>query len=85
MKVQWIAYNGQRFTIIADTMEEVQEEIAALRKQHNLDEPTVMVAEGDMAHKLSATKIEDLPEHLQTALKEAAEQTKSTPDPKKMN
>lgn len=88
MTVLWKAIDGREFIIEADTLEEVYEAIAELRKQYNIATPDCMTAAGDVDQfpdSHTAIRAEELSEDIQEALKEQFEESLAKPDPKKLN
>lgn len=89
-RILWKALNGQEFIIDTNelglnSMEEVYEYVAELRKKHNTGEPDVMMAAGDVPKDSSAIDSSELPENVRNEMNRSMKEALAKPDPKKLN
>lgn len=89
MKVLWIASNGTRYTLEADSMDKIQEKIAELREKNNHEKPDFMNLQINNPHAnidlSKITHVDELPEDLREQVKEVIEEGMAKPDPKTLN
>lgn len=85
MRILWKAINGREFIIEAKNMEEAKKEIEKLRKEHNIDNVSTMVAYGDVPKEQCDIDSEELPKEERELLHKAAATNLAKPDPVKLN